>query len=399
VRAAISRDEARRIALAAQGFDRPRPTGRVDSRQVRRTIHQLGLLQLDYVNVLTPAQYQVLFSRLGSYRKNILDDLVYHKREFTERWAHEASIVPMESWGLLRHRMEEHPIYPSLRPLLRKHADYVDWVLDEVEARGPLSAGELPEPEGTARRKSAWWSRSVTTRILEVHFGRGLLSVAHRLNNFARVYDATERVVPQAALRNKPKRDEAQRGLLLQAARSHGVGTTADLADYFRMRVPEARVRVRELVEAGALHEVQVEGWPEPGYLHPEARLPRRVEAAALLSPFDPVIWFRERAKRLFDFEYRIEIYVPQPKRRYGYYVLPFLLGDRLVARVDLKADRKARRLRVLAAYHEADVDRGAVAEALAAELRTMATWLELDSVAATARGNLARPLAAAVRE
>lgn len=394
----ISLSEARRIALAAQGFDRPRPSGRVDSRQIRRTIRQLGLLQIDYVNVLTPAQYQVLFSRLGSYRRGILDDLVYRRREFTERWAHEASIVPMESFGLLRHRMEEHAIYPSLRPLLRQHADYVDWVLAEVRARGPLPAGELPEPRGTARRRSAWWSRSLATRVLEVHFGRGALSVADRLSNFARVYDATERVVPEAALRSRPERDEAQRGLLLQAARSHGVGTAADLADYFRMRVPEARERLRELVHGGELREVRVEGWPEPGLLHPDARLPRRIRASALLSPFDPVIWFRERAKRLFDFAYRIEIYVPQPRRRHGYYVLPFLLGDRLVARVDLKADRKARRLLVQAAYAEAGIDRGVVSDALARELRTMAGWLELDSVTVRARGNLAKPLAASVR-
>lgn len=408
----LSLREARRIALGAQGFDRPRPSGRVEARHLRRTIRQLGLLQLDYVNVLVPAHYQVLFSRLGPYEKSVLDDLVYRRREFTEQWAHERSIVPVESWPLLRQRRETHRVRPwGFEKFLEKNPDYVDWVLKEVRARGPLTADDLPEPGGMPELASAWnvsrdprrmtdrwgWGLAVKTQVLEAHLGRGLLAVAGRLPNFTRAYDLAERVLPPEHLRRKVGREEAQRELLRLAARSQGLGTAADLADYYRMPVREARPRIAELVEAGELREVRVEGRREPAYLHPEARLPPRIEASALLSPFDPVVWYRARVARLFDFDYRIEIFVPREKRRWGYYVLPFLLGERLVARVDLKADRTGRRLLVLAAYLERDARSGGVADALAAELRTMAAWLGLDSVAVGRRGSFARRLAAAV--
>ena len=392
--------EARRIALAAQGFDRPRPS-RVDARQLRRTIRQLGLLQIDYVNVLGPAQYQVPFSRLGPYNKSILDDLVYRRREFTETWAHEASILPVEAWPLLRHRMETHRVRPwGFEKFLEQHSDYVDLVLQEIRTRGPLTADAVPEPQNTPRRMAdKWgWGRAVRRQVFEAHFGFGRVAVAERRPNFARVYDLAERVIPADHYHLVVVREEAQRELLRLAARSHGVAAAADLADYYRMPVREARARIDELVAAGELREVRVEGWREPAYLHPEARLPRRIDATALLSPFDPVVWYRERARRLFDFDYRVELFVPQPKRKWGYYVLPFLLGDRLVARVDLKADRKASRLRVLSAYIETHAAPGAVADALAVELRTMASWMGLYSVSVGRRGGFARPLAAAVR-
>ena len=395
----LSLGEARRLALAAQGLARPRPRGRVDARQLGRTIRELGLLQLDYVNVLVPAHYQVLFSRLGPYDKARFDDLVYRRREFTEVWAHEASIVPVESWPLLRYRRESDRVRPYGFAAFRKqHPDYVERVLKEVRKRGPLTADDLPEPEGTRRRKSAWWSRSVAGMVLAGHFSRGAVAVADRRPNFQRVLDLTERLLPPEHRRRKVGREEGQRELLALAARAHGVAAAGDLADYYRIPIREARPRIDELVAAGELRTVQVEGWREPAYLHPKARLPRRIDAAALLSPFDPVIWYRERAARLFDFDYRIEIYVPRPKRKWGYYVLPFLLGDRLVARVDLKADRGEGRLLVLAAYVEPKLKAGAVAAPLAAELRSMATWLGLDSVSVGRKGGLARPLAAAVR-
>ena len=276
----------------------------------------------------------------------------------------------------------------------------MDLVLQEIRTRGPLTADAVPESPNMPRRMSdKWgWGRAVRRQVFEAHFGFGRLAVAERRPNFARVYDLAERVIPADHYRRVVGREEAQRELLSLAARSHGVAAAADLADYYRMPVREARPRIDELVSTGALREVRVEGWREPAYLHPEARLPRRMDATALLSPFDPVVWYRERARRLFDFDYRVELFVPQPKRKWGYYVLPFLLGDRLVARVDLKADRKASRLRVLSAYIETHAAPGAVADALAVELRTMASWLGLDSVSVGRRGGFARPLAVAVR-
>lgn len=395
----LSLSEARRIALAAQGFDRPRPSGRVDARHLRRTIRQLGLLQIDYVNVLLPAQYQVPFSRLGPYKRSLLDDLVYRRREFTEQWAHEASIVPVESWPLLRHSMEAHRVRPyGFESFMERQAGYVDRVVAEVRARGPLTADDLPEPEGSSRRMADAWIGTVPRAVLEAHFGRGVLAVAERRPNFVRVFDLAERVLPPEHHRRKVGREEAQRELLHLAARSHGVGTAGDLADYYRMPAREARQRIAELVAAGELREVRIGGWREPAFLHREAPLPLRIDASALLSPFDPVVWYRPRTARLFDFDYRLEIFVPREKRRWGYYVLPFLLGDRLVARVDLKADRVERCLLVLAAYLEPAAGPGAVADALAAELGTMAAWLGLDSVAVARRGGFARALAAAVR-
>jgi uncharacterized protein YcaQ len=392
----LSADDARRLALAAQGFDRPRPRGPVGSHHLRRVLRQLGLVQIDYVNVLVPAHYQVPFSRLGPYDRPRLDDLVYRRREFTEQWAHEASLVPAATWPLLRHRMARHRVRPyGFESFLKKNAAYAEWVLAEVRARGPLTAADVPWPEGAGPIAGAWHS-SVPRAVLEAHFGRGLLAVADRLANFARAYDLAERVLPPEHHGREVGPEEAQRGLLLLAARAHGVGTAADLADYYRMSVREARPRLAELAAAGQLRPVRVEGWREPAYLHPQARAPRRLDAAALLSPFDPVVWYRPRVARLFGFDYRVEIFVPQEKRRWGYYVLPFLLGDRLVARVDLKADRAGRRLLVPAAYLEAGARADAVAPALAAELRTMAGWLGLEAVAVGTRGNLARALAAA---
>jgi hypothetical protein len=394
----LTLSEVRRIALAAQGFDRPRPNGKVNANHISRAIRQLGLVQIDFVNVLTPAHYQVLFSRLGSYEKSLLDDLVYQQREFTEAWAHEASILPMESWPLLRYRMETHRVRLwGFEKFIEQRADYVDWVLNEVRARGPIGADDLPEPDGVARRIEGAWVGTVPRAVLEALFGRGLLAVADRRANFSRTYDMAERVIPAEHHSRRLEREEAQRELLRLAARSHGVGTAGDLADYYRMPIREARQRLAELVDAGDLREVKVEGWRETAYLHPKAKLPDRIETTALLSPFDPVIWYRQRAARLFNFDYRIEIFTPQEKRRWGYYVLPFLLGERLVARVDLKADRAGRRLLVLAAHIEPGIDSGAAA-ALAAELWTMAGWLKLDTVHVERRGSFARALAAAVR-
>ncbi len=393
----LTLDDARRLALAAQGFDRPRPR-RVAGRDLARVIQRLGLVQLDFVNVLVPAHYQVLFSRLGPYRRALLHDTIYRRGTFTEQWAHEASIVPVDTWPLLRHRRETHRVRPwGFERFLAKSPGYVKRVVAAVRRGGALTAADLPPPAGVARRiRGDAWVGTVPRATLEALFGRGTLAVADRRPNFARVYDLAERVIPAEHHERRVESDEARRELLRRAARALGVATAGDLADYFRMSPREARPRLAELVEEGHLVAARVEGWREPAYLAAGALAPRHLSASSLLSPFDPVIWYRPRAERLFGFDYRLEIYTPAPRRRWGYYVLPFLLGERIVARVDLKADRAAGRLLVPAAYRERHADPGPVAAALAAELRTLADWLGLGEIVVAPRGNLARPLATA---
>lgn len=394
-RAVLSLPAARRIALAAQGFARPRPTSRVDAGHLRRLVERLGLLQLDFVNVLVPSHYLVPFSRLGPYDRGRLDRLA-NGRAFTEQWAHEASLVPVDAWPLLAHRRAAFRCRPyGFERFLDEQPAYVECVLDEVRRRGPLSADELPDPDAGPTHLEHSWFRSVPRAVLETFFGRGALAVPRR-RGFVRQYDLAERVVPLAYFERRVDPDEAQRELLRRAACALGVGTAGDLADYFRMPVGEARPRLAELAAAGELATVRVDGWRETAYLDPAARRPRRVRAAALLSPFDPLICFRPRTARLFDFDFRFEIFVPPQKRRWGAYVLPFLLGDRLAARVDLKADRPARALRVLGSWREPWADGEEVAPPLAAELRTLATWLDLDEVAVADRGDLAADLRAA---
>jgi len=396
----VSLSEARRIALAAQAFDRPRPTGPVNAGHLRRLLRQIGLLQIDSVSIVLPAHYQVPFSRLGPYDRSRLDDLIYRERAFTEQWAHEASIIPVEHWPLIRHHLGPHERrWGALAKFMEEHAEYAGRVLEHIRSRGPVVAGDIDEPDGTRGRGGGWWGWTRAKATLEGHFARGTVAIAERrAAGFARVYDLAERVVPGEHHTRTMSREEAQRELIRLAARATGVATAADLADYYRMAPREARQRVAELASAGELRQVRVEGWRDPAYLSAEARLPRAIGASALLSPFDPVVWYRPRAERLFDFDFRIEIYVPREKRRYGYYVFPYLLGDRIVGRVDLKADRAAGCLRVLGSYVEGHTDADTVAGPLASELRTMAGWLGLDDVSVARRGTLARALVAAVR-
>jgi uncharacterized protein YcaQ len=406
----LSLRDARRIALAAQGFDRPRPRRRAGADDFRRVIQRLGLLQIDYVNVLIPAQYQVLFSRLGAYDRADFDTLVYRmrEREFTEMWAREASIVPITFWPLLRYRMDQQDRrYRAFTLFLDKYPDYARSAIEEIRRRGPLAASELPEVDGSRGSSKGFWGWSQARCVVEALFMRGEVSVTDRRgSNNARVCDLTDRVIPREHLQRVVDRDEAIRELLRIAARAHGLGAVSDFADYFRLRIREARRHVAELVEAGDLREVRVEGWREPAYLHKDAEKAaaagpsRRATATTLLSPFDPVVWHRDRVARLFDFDYVLEIWVPAAKRRWGYYVLPFLFEERLAARVDLKADREAGVLRVIASYLEphAQTNRDAVAHALAAELKTMAAWLGLSGVSIGRRGDFARPLGSAAR-
>jgi uncharacterized protein YcaQ len=390
----LSLAEARRIALYAQGLHRPRPNRRITTADIRRTINRLGLLQLDYVNVLVPAHYQVLFSRLGAYDRSLLDKLVYKNREFTEQWAHEASIVPMELWPLLRHRREAHRIRPhGFDRFLNEYAHYVAGVLTEIEARGARTAEDFADPDGISPDVAGSWYGTVARAVLEAHFARGFLAIAGRRSNLTRLYDLPERVISQDHFTRVVPRQDAERELLDRAGRAHGIATAADLADYYRMSSKDCRIRLDELVEAGRLRRVRVENWRDLAYLHIEAKAPRSATAATFLSPFDPLIWFRPRTERLFDFHYRIEIYTPEAQRKWGYYVLPFLLHERIVARVDLKADRANRRLLVRAAHIEPGADPRAVIPSLHGELHAWADWLNLESIVVEPRGALSLPL------
>jgi uncharacterized protein YcaQ len=381
--------DARRLALAAQGFGTARPA-RVTAAAIAGLIRRLGLLQLDFVNVVCPSHYLVTFSRVGPYPVPLFDQVVYGSGAFTEQWAHEASIVPMETWPLLRYRRETHRARPwGFDEIMREHHVYVDTALDEVRRRGPLAPSDLPDPTHTGRRLPDSWYGTVPRAVLEACFGRGQLAVTRRRDDFSRVFDLAERVIPAPHFDTRVDQHDAERELLRQSARALGAGTAADLADYFRMKVAAARPRLAELVEAGDLRLVRVEGWREPAYVPRGTVAAPRAGATALLSPFDPLIWFRPRTSRLFGFDYRFEIFVPREQRRWGSYVLPFLLGDRLVARVDVKADRAAGCLRVPGAWVEAGADPAAVAPALARALQDLAGWLGLDRVATGRRGNL----------
>jgi uncharacterized protein YcaQ len=405
----LSGAQARATALAAQGFARPRPSGRVDVRHLRRVLADVGILQLDSVNVLSRAHYLPLFSRLGPYPRETLDRLAFHGggggdadgavegRELFEYWAHEASLVPVEMQPLLRWRMArvDRLAWKSVARIGRERPELLAWLLEQVGERGPIRASELTVPQ--RRDRTQMWSWSEEKTALEHLFFAGRVGAARRVN-FERLYDLPERVLPAAVLAAPtPAEDAAQRQLVMHAARRLGVATEPDLGDYFRLPRGESKARVAELVEAGALLPARVEGSGRDAYVPADLRPAPAVDARALLSPFDSLIWSRDRAERLFGFHYRIEIYTPAAKRRYGYYVLPFLLGDRLVARVDLKSDRRAGVLRVLGAFAEPTAEAGAVAAALAAELRAMSAWLGLGAVSVARKGDLARPLSRAL--
>jgi len=391
--------EARRIALAAQGFGASRPAGDVGRRQLLRIIERLGAVQIDSVNVVSRTHYLPAFSRLGAYPRALLEDLAWGKKpSLFEYWGHEASLLPLSTQPLLRWRMADaHDgvgVWRGVARYLREHRPQVDRALEQIRERGPLAASELPL--GT-KGNGGWWGWSEAKRALECLFWTGELTTASRRGTFERVYGLPEKVLPRAVLETPtPAREAAQRDLLRIAARALGVATERDLRDYFRMSVAETRARLAELVEAGDLAPVTVQGWREPAYLEPAARRPRKIAAAALLSPFDNAIWFRERTERMFGVRVRLEIYTPAHKRLHGYYVLPFLEGDALTARVDLKADRQAGTLRVKASHAEPWAT-PETAERLAAELKLMAGWLGLERVVVEPRGDMAQALAGLV--
>ena len=359
-------------------------------RHFRRVFRTLGLLQLDSVNVVSRSHYLPVLARLGAYDRSRLDGFTTNHEEVFEYWGHEASLLPVDTYPLWRHRMDGIRPWRSIQALEEEHPGYVESVYEEIAMHGPLTVSDLSDP---GLRTGPWWGYGRGKNALEWLFAKGRIA-AWRNPDFTRVYDVPERVLPERVrAMEAPDRREAFRRLLMLAARHHGVGTTGDLADYYRLHGPTARPLLEELADAGALERVEVPGWRGPVYLHPAARLPRRVRGASLLSPFDPVVWHRERVERLFGFFYRIEIYVPQPKRVFGYYVLPFLLDGELAGRVDLKADRREGVLRVQAAHVEDGQDHLRVARGLAPELRQMAEWLGLDHVTVVRKGNLAAKL------
>lgn len=393
----LTAGQARRIALAAQGFGDSRRHEAPGRRHVRKLADRLGVIQIDSVNVLTRTHYLPGFSRLGAYDRADLEAEAWgKKRSLFEYWGHEASMLPLNLQPLLRWRMARAAagdMWTGLARFGREKADYIEGIRAEIEKRGPVTGGDFATgPKGEA----GWWTWSDGKRALEWLFWAGEITTLTR-RNFERVYDITERALP-ASILNQPTPDEpdAVRELVRRSAAAMGIATEADLRDYFRLPLDLSRRAVAELAEAGELVPVRVQGWAKPGYLVPGTKIPRRIGAHALLSPFDNLIWFRDRAERLFGIKVRLEIYTPAHKREHGYYVLPFLEGETITARVDLKSDRQAGVLRVQAAHEEPGATEETPA-ALAVELRRIAGWLGLGEVAVAGKGDLAERLAQAL--
>jgi uncharacterized protein YcaQ len=389
----LSPSQARRIALHAQGFGRTRPSGRIDRRHLRTVLDHVGLIQIDSVNVLVRSQELPLFARLGAHPRSLIPDATADGELF-EYWVHEACHVPVGQHPLYRWQMDKMHRWKGVRGLRERRPEFIDDVLRRIRDDGAIVAGDLKQRTGA---KGQWWDWDDGKTALEYLFHTGAVTATRRANDFARVYDLTERVVPAAVLDlPTPSETDARKELIVLAAKYHGVGTANDLMDYHRLNRPATRPLIAELVEEGRLVETSVAGWSEVALMHPDAYLPRWIRARSVLSPFDPVVWNRDRAERLFGFRYRIEIYVPKPKRVYGYYVLPFLVGDEIVARVDLKADRESGRLLVQGAFGEPGIAAHEVAVELRAELDELATWLGLDAgVHIVPHGDLAPALLA----
>jgi len=383
----ISLSAARRIALEAQGFGDNKPSSKVDIRNFRRVMNQMTVLQLDSVNALCRSHYLPALSRLGPYDRDKFDSFLYQSGENFEYLSHEASITSQKLHPLLRWRMKQNRWGKNIKPEAEV-PKYVQAVLQQVKDRGPLSVKDLKDP---GPRTGPWWGQSKGKVALERLYVSGKICIRGRNNMFVTEYDLAEKIIKPEIINlpNIPV-EEAYLGLTRLAIRSLGVGTAKDIADYFRLKVKDVHPCLEQLTKAGEIKTVLVEGWKEQAYLHSEAKIPRKISTRALLSPFDPVVWFRPRAERLFNFRYRIEIYVPEPKRIYGYYVLPFLLDDQLVARVDLKADRHRKVLMVKAAYSEDKTNKSRVASELNKSLQEMADWLGLDEIEIADKGDLA---------
>ena len=402
----LSVKDVRRIAVNAQGFDRSRPA-RPNLGHMRRVLARVGAFQIDAVNVLVRAHYLAAFSRLGPYPMDLLDRLTFRERGAYEYWGHAASIIDMALYPALRWRMARQETHPQWSKFLARveaeRPGFAEKVYAEVAERGPLSFTQLLDPARRPKdpRYSAatvlWDRGSDGKTMIDYLYSAGKLAVAGR-NGFSPAYDLPERVIPAEILAAlEPSAEEGQRDLVRVATAAMGVATVKDVRDYFRMPLADTKARLRELVSAGELSECRPEGWTSVGYLHPSANA-KPVAAAAVLSPFDSLLWERARVRQIFGFRHSFEIYVPEANREYGYFVLPFLLGDRLQARVDLKADRKDRRLLVRGSFAEPDTDHAELGSALSIELRSLARWLDLDDITVSRRGNLARALSGACR-
>ncbi|MEN5150750.1 winged helix-turn-helix domain-containing protein [Pseudomonas orientalis] len=393
----FSLKQARRMALAAQGFSGRQPPAQIKAAHLNRLIERLGVLQIDSVNAVVRSHYLPLFSRLGNYSPLMLEQAAWsqgRRRSLFEYWGHEASLLPMAMYPLMRWRMERarqgQGIYAQMARFGRERQDTVQRVLQAVEQQGALGAGSLSTRE---ERAGPWWDWSDEKHALEWLFAAGLVTVAGR-RGFERLYDLPERVIPGEILKTVVSEAEALRGLLVHSASALGVATEKDLRDYFRLDPVDSRQRLAELVEEGQLLSCRVQGWKQSAYCLPAPKVPRNVPASALLSPFDSLIWERARTERLFDFRYRLEIYTPQHKREYGYYVLPFLHNERIAARVDVRAERANGCLAVHAVHEEEQgLDEPGML-ALALNLRQMADWLGLQQV----KLNCQRPSAARLR-
>jgi uncharacterized protein YcaQ len=396
---ALTAAQARRVAVAAQGFAEPKPRGPVTRAHLRRLISRIQVLQLDSVSVAVRAHYAPVFSRLGAYDRDVLERAAWSHsarspRLLVEYWAHEAALMAVDDWPLLRWRMREYTHGRWGTHIVKKNPRMADDVVAAVKELGPATAGQIEAHLGAEQRgrKGPWWDRSDTKWVTEALFAAGVLTTATRVG-FARHYDLTENVLPPEVVARKIDDEEAVRELTLRAASALGVGTEADIRDYFRLAAQQVKPALGKLVADGELERVDVAGWNAPAYLRAGQMVPRLDRGTALLCPFDPLIFFRPRVQRLFDFHYRIEIYVPAAKRQYGYYVWPFLLDGRLVARVDLKAERTRDALQVVGAFAEDGQQRSLVVEALAPELAAMASWLGLGDVTVGDRGDLAPAL------
>jgi uncharacterized protein YcaQ len=396
--------QARRLAVAAQGFSEPRPNGPITRAHLKSLISRIQVLQLDSVSVAVRAHYAPVFSRLGPYDRDVLDRAAWSHsarspRLLVEYWAHEAALMAVDDWPLLRWRMRQYRHGRWGTHIVKANPQLAEDILAAVAELGPSTAGQIEahlaaEPK---RKKGTWWTRSDTKWVAEALFASGALTTATRVG-FARHYDLVERVLPPRVLAREVDDDEAVRELTLRAATALGVGTEADIRDYFRLSAQQVKPAIADLLAAGEIERVDVDGWSVPAYLRAGRPVPRSDRGTALLCPFDPLIFFRPRVERLFNFHYRIEIYTPAAKRQYGYYVWPLLMDGRLVARVDLKADRTGDALRVVGAFAEPDVPGQRVAAALAGELGSMASWLGLSGVSVSGRGDLAGELRAAAK-
>lgn len=396
----LSAAQARRIAVAAQGFTEPRPGGQITRAYLKRLISRIQVLQLDSVSVAVRAHYAPVFSRLGPYDRDVLDRAAWGPRSsrlLAEYWAHEAALMAVEDWPLLRWRMRQYRHGRWGTHIVKANPRLAEKVVAAVAELGPSTAGQIEAHLAAGPRgpRGSWWgSRSDTKWVAEALFSAGVLTTATRVG-FARHYDLVERVLPAAVLAREVDDDEALRELTLRAATALGVGTEADIRDYFRLSAAQVKPAIAQLLAAGDIERVDVDGWSAPAYLRAGRTVPRADRGTALLCPFDPLIFFRPRVERLFEFHYRIEIYTPAAKRQYGYYVWPLLMDGRLVARVDLKADRPADTLRVVGTFAEPDAPKARVAAALAGELRSMASWLGLGGFSVSGRGDLAADLRA----